>query len=140
VDCRFAPGGNKDNEPIGYRDPSTYIGGPLVFNPRYFTELKRAQTVNPDKLEFGDEAVDAWMKFEDARGRCNVPEMTAAIDRLRYYGQAAHEHAAEEHRKGNEPASGSYNAMAKQIDERSSDASLYRDACARNPYYGPQRG
>lgn len=140
VDCRFSPGGNKDNQPVGYRDPSTYRGGPLVFDPRYLPELRRMQTVNPDKLEFGDEAVAEWRNFENARARCNAAGMTAAIDKLKYYAQAAHEHSAEEHMKGNEPASGIYDSMARQIDDRVGDASLYRDACARNPYAYQERG
>ena len=139
IDCRFSPGGNKDNQPVGYRDPLTYLGGPLQFNPTYSPVLKAMRPVNPDKLEFGDEAVAEWRTFEYARGRCSVPGMSAAIDKLKYYAQAAHEHSAEEHMKGNELASGSYDAMAKQIDERVQDASLYRDACARNPYQ-PERG
>jgi len=138
--CRYSPGGNKDNERVGYRDPSTYLGGPLQFNPTYSPVLKAYRPVNPDKLEFGDEAVGEWRNFEYARGRCSVSGMNAAIDKMKYYAQAAHEHAAEEHSKGNELASGSYDAMAKQIDERVQDASLYRDACARNPYMYPERG
>jgi hypothetical protein len=138
--CRYSPGGNKDNQPVGYRDPSTYLGGPLVFNPTYSPILKAMRPVNPDKLEFGDETVAEWRNFENARARCSVPGMSFAIDKLKYYSQAAHEHSAEEHMKGNELASGSYDAMARQIDERVQDASLYRDACARNPYQYPERG
>jgi hypothetical protein len=140
IDCRYSPGGNKDGQAVGYRDPSTYLGGPLEFNATYSPVLKAYRPVNPDKLEFGDEAVAEWRNFEHARGRCSVPGMSAAIDKLKYYARAAHEHSAEERTKGNEPASGSYDAMARQIDERVEDASLYRDACARNPYRYPERG
>ena len=83
IDCRFSPGGNKDNQPVGYRDPLTYLGGPLQFNPTYSPVLKAMRPVNPDKLEFGDEAVTEWRTFEYARGRCSVPGMSAAIDKLK---------------------------------------------------------
>jgi hypothetical protein len=112
----------------------------LTFNPTYSPVLKAMRPVNPDKLEFGDEAVAEWKYFEDARGRCSVAGMTMAIDKLKYYAQAAHEHSAEERMKGNQQASGSYDAMARQLDERVQDASLYRDACARDPYRYPERG
>ena len=138
--CRYSPGGNKDGQPVGYRDPSMFLGGPLDFNPSFSPILKAYRPSNPDRLEFGDGAVAAWKSFEFARGRCNLLGMNSSIGTLKFDAQGAREHAAEERSKGNDLASQSYAAMAKQIEERVEDATLYRDACARNPYQYQERG
>ncbi len=138
--CRYSPGGNKDGQPVGYRDPSMFLGGPLDFNPSWSPVLKAYRPSNPDRLEFGDDAIDNWNYIKSARGRCLVSRMSDAIDELKHDAQGAREHAAEERTKGNKLLSESYEAMAKQIDERVEDATLYRDACARNPYQYQERG
>jgi hypothetical protein len=139
VVCRYSPGGNKDGMPVGYRDASAaYSGGPLLFEPSYSPVLKAYRPSNPDRLEFGDEAVAEWRMYESARMRCSISGMDASIDKLKNYAQAAREHSDEELSKGNKPASGSYGAMAKQIDERVHNAELERDECKRN--HIPERG
>lgn len=140
VVCRFSPGGNKDGQPVGYRDPATYSGGPLDFNPTYSPVLKKNRPVNPDKLDFGDEAVAEWKNFEFARNRCTMQGIGSSIEKLKYYSQAAHEHSVEERTKGDRVAADLYGAMAKQLDERITDAEAYRAACERDPYRYQERG
>jgi hypothetical protein len=138
--CHYSPGGNKDGQAIGFRDPANFMFGPIKFDPGYNSMRKEREPTNPDGLQFGDETVAAWNQYLSAREHCDVAGMETAIGQLKSYGQAALEHNVEERGKGNQGAADAYNAMTRQIAERVQDAMLYLDDCKRHPGGFPQGG